>query len=100
MFEPTSRYYPLEVKTHAVTGPDGKARDVRYVARRLPPAADSEATLLEHKVKAGERLDHLAARYLGDASQFWRLADTNVVLRPEEMTDTPGRRIVVALAQS
>ena len=100
MIDPNSRYSPIEVKTHTITGADGKERKLRHLARRFLPAADGGTTLLEHKVKTGDRLDRLAARYLGDPTQFWQLADANLVLRPEEMTDLPGRPIVVALPQS
>jgi len=31
--------------------------------------------LQEHAVTEGERLDHIAAKYLGDPEQFWQLCD-------------------------
>ena len=43
------------------------------------------------------RLDNLAAEYLGDPEQFWRICDANGVLRPDELTDTIGRRIRITL---
>ena len=44
-------------------------------------------------------MDQITAKYLGDPTQFWRLADANVAMRPEELTDEIGRRIAVALPQ-
>jgi hypothetical protein len=97
MFEPTSRYAKLAVWSYQATGPDGEPREIRYVERRfLPPGAG--ATLAEHTVTEGERLDHIAAKYAGDPEQFWRVADANGALRPAELTRQPGRRIVIALA--
>ncbi len=97
MFDPTSRYAALPVASLEVTGPDGQPRLVRYVTRRLIPPAGTSDTLLEHTVAAGERLDRIAARYLGDGAQFWRIADANGALRPEETTDRPGTVLRIAL---
>jgi hypothetical protein len=54
-------------------------------------------TLFEHTVTQGERLDNIAAQYLGDPEQFWRICDANAVLRPDELTDTTGRRIRITM---
>lgn len=98
MFDATSRYANLPTAVHEVTGPDGETRQVRYVRRRFIP--DSEgAPLFEHTVIQGERLDNVVARYLGDPTQYWRVADANNVLRPEELTETPGERIRIVLPQ-
>ena len=97
MFEPTSRYAPLAVKSLAVTGPDGEPRPIRYVERRFLPPAGAGTTLVEHVVAQGERLDNVTAKYLGDPTLFWRVADANDALRPEELTDEIGRRLVIAL---
>jgi hypothetical protein len=47
----------------------------------------------------GERLDNLAAKYLGDAELFWRLCDANVVLEPDELTDRIGGEILITLPE-
>jgi hypothetical protein len=96
MFEPGSRYAHLPTAVAEVPGPGGEPRQVRYVRRRIIPPAD-EATLFEHTVVQGERLDNLTARYLGDPLQYWRVCDANNVLRPDELTEEPGRRIHVVL---
>jgi hypothetical protein len=92
-FPPTSRYHDVEVATLEST--DG--RRIPYLRRRFVPPPESFATLREHVVVAGERPDHLAARHLGDPEGYWRIADANGALSPEELTATPGRRVRITL---
>ena len=97
MFEPSSRYAGLPVAELTVPGPDGEPHTVRYVTRRfVPPPAGTP--LVTHVVTQGERLDTIAARYLADPTQFWRLCDANSALRPDELVETPGRVLVIAVA--
>jgi hypothetical protein len=96
VFASTSRYAALETATATVHQPDGTEREVRYARRRLLPPVGRHTTLVEHTVAAGERLDLLAARYLGDPAQFWRLCDATGALRPEEL-EVPGVVVVVAM---
>ena len=96
MFEPNSRYYSLATKTFIVTDAEGETREVRYVERRFIPH-ESGPTLVEHSVVQDERLDQITAKYLSDPTEFWRVADANELLRPEELTDEVGRRIVIAM---
>src|SRR6266540_4122444 len=99
MFDPTSRYAKLAVKTHPMPDPNGNGepREIRYVERRILPPVEASVPLVEHTVVQGDRLDNLTAKYLGDPTQFWRVADANTLLRPEELTEEPGRRVVIAL---
>lgn len=97
MFEPNSRYASLKLKTLDRTGPDGEPRPIRYVERRFLPPLGSGTVLVEHTVVQGDRLDNVTAKYLGDPTQFWRVADANLAPRPEELTDEAGRRIAIAL---
>jgi hypothetical protein len=53
----------------------------------------------EHSVAEGERLDNITAQYLGDPEQFWRLCDANDAMRPEELTETVGRRLRITLPE-
>jgi hypothetical protein len=99
MFQPTSRYAGLATKTLAVMDSDGAPREVRYVERRFLPPAGAGQTLVEHIVVQGDRLDRITAKYIGDPTQFWRVADANEAMRPEELTDDVGGRIVIALPQ-
>lgn len=93
MFSATSRYQ--NVPTAELTLPGG--RTVTYVRRRFPPDPDTLTTLHTHAVAAGERLDHIAARELGDPEQAWRIADAHRVLAPESLTAVPGRRLRITL---
>ncbi|HBY59766.1 MAG TPA: hypothetical protein DEH78_08070 [Solibacterales bacterium] len=94
MFDPTSRYASIEDARMTVKDKHGRERVLVYKRRRfLPPAGG--ATLLEHTFTQGERLDVITARYLGDPTQFWRIADANEVLRAEELTLVVGRRMKI-----
>jgi nucleoid-associated protein YgaU len=100
MFESTSRYHGLAVKTVTVGSASGEPRPVRYVERRFLPALTAETALAEHVVVQGDRLDLIAGKHLADPTQFWRIADANDGMRPEDLTAQPGRRIVIALPLS
>lgn len=92
MFSPTSRYHPLEIAEW--TSPDGRV--VRYVRRRLIPR-DAPIPIAAHVVAAGDRLDNVTARYLGDPEQSWRVCDANRAERPAELTAEPGRVLVIPM---
>ncbi len=93
-FAPTSRYAALEVAKIDI---DGETH--LYVRRRFLPQPEVLAVLGEHTVVQLERLDHIAARYFGDPELFWRIVDANRTLRPEELTETPGRRLAITLPE-
>ena len=99
MFEPTSRYYGIETVKMTVGDNEG-ARVISYKRRRIIPSGETMMTLVEHTVTQGDRLDNLAARYVGDPEQFWRICDANDVLRPEELTEEIGRIIKIGLPYS
>lgn len=80
-FSANSRYVALP--TLQLELPDG--RIVRYVSRRFCPQPEELATLTQHTVTEGERLDMIAARYFSDAEQSWRVCDGNRALRPEDL---------------
>jgi len=94
-FPPQSRYHG--VATQKLIRPDGTV--VVYLVRRLVPAEDRFALVQDHAVVQGDRLDRLAARYLGDPEQFWRLCDANGAIRPNELVDTIGRRLRITLPE-
>ena len=94
-FAPDSRYHGLD--TAQWTRPDGK--QVTYVLRRFIPPPENFATLREHRVETGDRLDRLAARHLGDAQQYWRICDGNGAIRPDELIETAGRRLRITLPE-
>ena len=94
LFPPTSRYAGLDLAT--LERPEGTP--VVYVRRRFIPPPERYVTLQEHVVAQGQRLDQLAALYLGDPEQFWRICDANVVLRPEEL-EVVGRVVRITLPE-
>jgi hypothetical protein len=94
-FPPGSRYHGIATKTHVA--PDG--RTVVYLARRFVPPSGRFTLLREHAVVQGDRLDNVTARHLGDPEQFWRVADANDALRPDELTEEVGRRLRITLPE-
>ncbi|HEY2058907.1 MAG TPA: LysM domain-containing protein [Amycolatopsis sp.] len=93
MFSTTSRYYGLPTEVHEL--PDG--REVPYASRRLLPLPEDLAQIGEHTVTPGDRLDRIAGQVFGDAEQYWRIADANRALDPDELTAEPGRRLRITL---
>jgi hypothetical protein len=78
MFFPGSRYQKMA--TYTVTEPNG--REVMAVRLPLP----SPAPLLGfHRRLIDQRLDHIAAHYLADATAFWRLCDANAAVVPDAL---------------
>ena len=94
-FPITSRYFAVDTLT--LEAPDGK-RFV-YLARRFVPQPERFALLHEHVVKQGERLDNITAAYLDDPEQFWRVCDANLAMRPDELTESVGRRLRITLPE-
>jgi hypothetical protein len=94
-FSPTSRYYNIETAKLETT----EGRILVYIRRRFVPPPESFSLLQEHVVAQGERLDNITARYLGDPEQFWRVCDANAAMRPEELTEEPGRRLRITLPE-
>ena len=90
-FPPNSRY--LGIATATIELPDG--RSVAYLRRRFVPTPEGLAVVQERIVAQGERLDGISAEVFGDPELFWRLADGNRAMRPEELTTSPGRRLRV-----
>ncbi len=95
LFPATSRYYRIETATFKTA--EGKT--VSYLRRRIIPPAESLMAINIHLVKEGDRLDNIAANYIGDPEQFWQIADANNAIKPEELTDEPGRQLRITLPQ-
>jgi hypothetical protein len=68
---------------------------IPYVLRRFIPAPQTIAPAGHHIVSAQDRPDLLGATHLGDPLLYWRIADANAVVDPNELTDTLGRRVVI-----
>ena len=96
MFDTASRYATVPDATIDRALPDGTTRTIRYKLRRFLPAPDTLTPLTRHVMTDADRLDLVAARYVGDPTAFWRLCDANDVLRPAEL-EVVGRPVVIAM---
>jgi len=95
LFTATSRYFGIDTLTYAA--PQGTT--TVYIQRRFLPSPDRFQLLQEHTVTQGERLDNIAAQFLGDPTLFWRLCDANNAMRTEELTETIGRKLRITLPE-
>lgn len=89
LFPPTSRYHGINTATMETK--DGKK--IIYLKRRFIPALERYELIQEHTVTEGDRLDNIAARYLGDPEQFWRIADANNAIGPDELMAEIGSKL-------
>ena len=95
LYPANSRYHTIDTATLEL--PDGSER--AYLRRRFVPRPERMALLAEHRGVQGDRIDNLAARYLGDPEQYWRLCDANRAMHPAELTETPGRPLRITLPE-
>ncbi|QSJ19377.1 LysM peptidoglycan-binding domain-containing protein [Nostoc sp. UHCC 0702] len=94
-FTVTSRYYGIETaNSETQTG-----KTIVYLKRRFLPQPEKFSVLTEHTVKEGDRLDNIAAQYLGDPEQFWRICDANRAMSPNQLTATLGSQILITLPE-
>jgi hypothetical protein len=94
-FPPNSRYHTTP--TAQLIARDGRV--VAYLRRRFVPRPEGFALLREHAVVQDDRLDRLAAVYLGDPELFWRLCDANRAIRPDELVEVVGCRLRITLPE-
>ncbi len=94
-FAPNSRYHAIG--TTKLTTADGK--QIVFLRRRFVPAPEQFSVIQEHFVVQGDRLDNLAAKYLGDPEQLWRLCDGNGAIRPDALVEVIGSVIKITLPQ-
>lgn len=80
MFDDNSRYKNAEQYDMK----DCRGRSVKVVAT---PAAPVQTILGYHLLKQGQRLDHLAARYVNNPAGFWRIAEANDAMLPEALSE-------------
>jgi hypothetical protein len=94
-FPTASRYNGIATTT--LESPDGQT--IIFLTRRFVPSPDRFALLHLHTLTQAERLDNIAARYVGDPTAFWRLCDANNAMRPDELTETLGRQLRITLPE-
>jgi hypothetical protein len=92
-FPPNSRYATTQTAT--IETPEGRV--VVYLRRRFVPPPERFALLQEYFVAEGDRLDNIAARYIGDPERFWQICDANRAMQPDELTEEPGRALRITL---
>jgi hypothetical protein len=95
LFTSTSRYFGIDTLTYVTP----QHVTIIYVQRRFLPSPDRFQLLQEHTVTQGERLDNIAAQFLGDPALFWRLCDANNAMRPEDLTNTVGKKLRITLPE-
>jgi nucleoid-associated protein YgaU len=93
MFFKGSRY--AKVGEHEWT--DDSGRTYRYKKIRFIP---DTAGRRRHIVAQGERLDHIAHRYYRDPERFWRIADANAALWPDDLVATTASTILIPASES
>jgi hypothetical protein len=93
LFAPNSRYVGIATSTFVAA--DGT--NIAYVQRRFIPQPNQLAQLQQYSVLQGDRLDVLAAKFLGDPQLFWRICDANGAMRPEDLTATVGTVLRICL---
>jgi nucleoid-associated protein YgaU len=96
-FPVDSRYYGFSVQQYAA--PNGPS--IPYLARRIvpQPGAPNYATINQYTVKQGDRLDQIAAKFLGDPIMAWLICDANGAINPHDLVATPGRVLAITTPQ-
>ena len=95
-FAPGSRYHGLDIAAVDAAGrPAGALR---------PPPLRAAARGLRHHWRAPGRRRATGSttsphRYIGDPQRYWQICDANGAIRPEELTETVGRRIRLTLPE-
>jgi hypothetical protein len=92
MFFRGSRY--ANVDEHEIV--DAKGRVIRYKRIRFTPESGAR---FSHIVTDGERLDHIAQRFYQNPELFWRVADANLALWPDNLVAEAGRAILIPPAE-
>ena len=80
MYDDKSRYK----NTLSYLRTDRRGRTVTVTGSPYPP---EENFLGYHLRIQGQRLDHMAYRYLKDGAGFWRICELNDVMLPESLSE-------------
>lgn len=96
-FPTDSRYYNYAVQQYV--SPEGTV--VPYLVRRVvpQPGAPNYATINQYIVQQNDRLDQIAAKYLGDPLMAWLICDANGAMNPDDLTATPGKVLNITTPQ-
>jgi nucleoid-associated protein YgaU len=96
-FPTDSRYYGYSVLQYQ--SPDGES--IPYLTRRIipQPGAPNYATINQYTVQQGDRLDLIAAKFLGDPLLSWLICDANGAMDPRDLVGTSGRVLLITTPQ-
>ena len=96
-FPTDSRYYGSAVLQYAA--PNGQT--IPYLARRIvpQPGAPNYATINRYITVQCDRLDLIAARFLGDPLMAWLICDANGAMAPYDLVRTPGTVLSITTPQ-
>ncbi len=96
-FPTDSRYHGSRTLSYVARS----GQTITYLARRFAPepGAPNFSTVAQHTVQQGDRLDLLAAKYLGDPLIFWLICDANGAIRPDDLVKTPGTILDITMPQ-
>jgi hypothetical protein len=96
-FPTDSRYYGASVLQY--TAPNGQI--IPFLQRRIvpQPGAPNYATVNLYTVVQNDRLDLIAAKYLGDPLMSWLIADANGAVSPDDLVATPGTVLAITTPQ-
>jgi hypothetical protein len=90
-FDKKSRYLK-NATTYEAT--DRRGRKVLALTAVDKPV---QTLLGEHQLKQGQRLDHLANFYVEDPNGFWRIAELNDAMLPDQLAETSVIKIPTEL---
>lgn len=91
-FAVTSRYS----STARARFTDKNGREIGYLKRRFVPRPGGYL-MAQHRIEQGDRVDLLAAKYLGDPEQYWRICDINGAMEPGSLSDEIGGLVDIAV---
>jgi nucleoid-associated protein YgaU len=99
-FPTDSRYYGANVLQYVAPNAPN-APSIPYLQRRIvpQPGAPNYATINQYTVRQGDRLDIIAAQFLGDPLMAWLICDANGAMRPWDLVATPGTVLAITTPQ-
>jgi hypothetical protein len=96
-YPPDSRYYGFGVQQYVAPG----GQMYPYLQRRIvpQPGAPNYSTINQHTTQQNDRLDRVAAKYLGDPLLAWLICDANGAIDPDDLVATPGTVLNITTPQ-
>ncbi len=93
-----SRYYAFGVQQYQ---PPGGGPSIPYLQRRIvpQPGTPNFATINQYTTQQNDRLDRIAASYLGDPLMAWLICDANGAMAPYDLVKEPGTVLAITTPQ-